>query len=79
MTPAQQFFAYIFSIFLDYNVIIIAGCFFGLLVLQFKEEYFPSKPRVYELAPALLELNLQRKYICKTSKYLPNSKIRTRY
>lgn len=78
MTLGQQVTSVMFSFFLEYNVLIIAACYFGFLLLQFKEEYFPRKVRAYELAPALLELNLRRKYLCKTSKYLPNLKLPTR-
>ncbi len=63
--------------FLEYNVMIIAALLIGFFLLQFIEEYFPRKPRAYDLGPALFELNLRRKYLCKTSKYLENLNLPT--
>lgn len=54
---------YVFDFILNYNVLIIGACIFGTFLLEFKQEYFPSKPRGYELAGPLMELNLQRKYV----------------
>lgn len=71
--------SYVFDFFLNNNVMIIGACVFGTFLLEFKEEYFPRKARGYELAGPIMELNLRRKYLCKTSKYLKNLNLRTRY
>lgn len=68
----------VLDMFLEYNVLIIGTCVLIYFLLEFKQTYFPSEPRVYELSDALMELNLRRKYVWKTSKYLENLNLRTR-
>ena len=50
--------------FLHYNVAIIGACVFAFFLLQFKDEYFPSKARVYDLSSALI----RRATLCRIYK-----------
>lgn len=73
----KELISQLFVFFVNNHIIILGGLLLVYFLVQLKEEYFPSKPRAYELAPLLLELNLRRKYLCKTSKYLENLKLPT--
>lgn len=73
----KELISQLFVFFVNNHIVILGALLLGYFLLQLKEEYFPRKPRAYELAPLLFELTLRRKYLCKTSKYLQNLNLPT--